>query len=70
MTTARTYATPEELRRAGWSALLAELGPSNATRFLLQYERGSEDYAVLRQQLFRDLTVARIVPQLSADEVT
>jgi hypothetical protein len=66
----RAYATPDELRRAGWSALVAELGPTNATRFLLQYERGSEDYTQLRQQLFRDQTVARILPQLSADKDT
>ena len=49
--------TGYQLQRIGWEALVAALGPANATRFVLQYEPGSGDYLKLRDELFGQKTV-------------
>jgi hypothetical protein len=36
----------------GWKALVAELGVTNATRFILELREGEQDYTKLRGQLF------------------
>ena len=41
-----------DLREMGWKALVAELGVTNATRFMLELREGEEDYVKLRGQLF------------------
>ena len=40
----RTYLTPNEIRVIGFEALLRELGPVDAIRFIQQYETGQGDY--------------------------
>jgi len=56
--------TGYELRRAGWEALVAALGPTNATRFVLQYEQGSGDYLKLREKLFGRKTVDELYHEM------
>ena len=41
-----------DLRELGWKALVAELGVTNATRFILELSEGDQDYAKLRGELF------------------
>jgi hypothetical protein len=49
--------TPQEIRQAGVAALLRELGPVGMARFLLQFDRGSGDYAKDRHAWVDHLTV-------------
>jgi hypothetical protein len=41
-----------DLRELGWKALVAELGVTNATRFVMELSEGEQDYAKLRGKLF------------------
>lgn len=41
-----------DLREMGWKALVAELGVTNATRFIVELSEGELDYSQLRGQLF------------------
>jgi hypothetical protein len=59
MTTA-TYRTPHEIARLGFAALVKKLGPGDALRFVLQYERGEGNYTEERNQLFAGTTLADI----------
>jgi hypothetical protein len=43
--------TPAQLRRAGLTALIRELGPIGMVRFLQQLETGSGDYSAERHLL-------------------
>ena len=38
------------LRKAGWKALVSDLGLVNATRFIMQSEQGREDYTKVRER--------------------
>jgi hypothetical protein len=57
--------TPEAVRRAGWIALVAALGPTDATRFVLMYESGHHDYAAMREDLFRGKTVDALYREMT-----
>jgi hypothetical protein len=63
MPDARRLVITDELRHAGWKALVDALGPTNATRFILQYEPGCGDYARMRD----DLLGAKSVDELYAE---
>jgi hypothetical protein len=58
--------TGHELSQAGWEALVVALGPANATRFVLQYERGSGDYVKLREKLFGQKTVDELYNEMKS----
>jgi hypothetical protein len=49
--------TLHEIRRAGFAALLRELGPVGMARFLQQFSAGSGDYSEERHALLDHLTV-------------
>ena len=41
-----------DLRELGWKALVAEIGVTNASRFVMERSEGEQDYAKLRGKLF------------------
>lgn len=53
--------TIEELKIDGWKALIDSLGLAEATRFLLQYQKGSGNYTVKRKKLLKNVTINDIV---------
>ena len=55
--------TIEELKIDGWKALVESLGLAEATRFLLQYQRGSGNYTEERKKILEKITVDDIVEQ-------
>jgi hypothetical protein len=55
--------TIEELKIDGWKALTGTLGLSEATRFLLQYQKGSGDYTKYRKKVFENITVKDIAKE-------
>jgi hypothetical protein len=57
--------TPEELRRKGFAALVANLGWVNAVRFIQQYESGQGDYTRERQQLLPDWDAETLIRKAS-----
>ncbi len=65
MPESKALITAEELRRAGWKALVDTLGPTNATRFILQYERGSGDYLKMRDDLFGKKTLEELYGEIT-----
>ena len=60
--------TANELRSAGWKALVETLGPTDATRFILQYERGFGDYAKTRHKLFGSKNVDELYSKVAKDK--
>jgi hypothetical protein len=57
--------TANELRRVGWEALVEILGPANATRFILQYERGTGDYVKMRNDLFGEKNLEELYGEIT-----
>ena len=53
--------TIEELKIDGWKALIDSLGLAEATRFLLQYQKGTGNYTNERKELLKNITVNDIV---------
>ena len=53
--------TIEELKIDGWKALIDSLGLAEATRFLLQYQKGTGNYTVERKKLLKNVTINDIV---------
>jgi len=49
-----------EIRTVGFEALLRELGPAGAIRFLQQYESGQGDYTRNRKKLLPKKSVREI----------
>ena len=62
--------TDREIRDAGWQALVAKLGPSGAVRFAIQTERGSGDYAAMRDDLLGSATVDELMSRMRAHQAT
>jgi hypothetical protein len=58
------YLTPHEIRTIGFEALLRELGPADAIRFILQYEKGHGDYTRDRKKLLPKKSVREIGQQI------
>ncbi len=54
----------QEIRTIGFDALLRELGPAGAIRFIQQYEMGQGDYSKDRHQWLDQYSVSDIVSQL------
>lgn len=53
--------TIDQLKIDGWKALIDSLGLAEATRFLLQYQKGSGNYSVERKNLLKNVTINDIV---------
>ncbi len=53
--------TIEELKIDGWKALIDSLGLAEATRFMLQYQKGNGDYTKERKKLLKSITINDIV---------
>ena len=49
-----------EIRKIGFEALLRELGPAGAIRFIQQYETGSGDYTRDRRKILPKKSVREI----------
>ena len=55
--------TIEELKIDGWKALINSLCLAEATRYLLQYQKGSGNYTKTRKKIFENITVNDIVKE-------
>ena len=53
-----------EIRMIGFEALLRELGPAGAIRFIQQYESGHGDYTRNRKELLPEKSVREIGKQI------
>lgn len=58
--------TIEELKIDGWKALIQSLGLAEATRFMLQFQKGSGNYSLSRKKLFDNLSVNEIAKELKS----
>ena len=56
--------TIDELKIEGWQALVAKLGVTEATRYILQYQKGSGDYTKFRREYFKDISVEEIASDI------
>ncbi len=56
--------TLKEIKEEGWNALVERLGVADATRFLLEQEKGYGDYAVERRKTFDEKSVDEIVKEI------
>ncbi len=61
--------TPAEIRKAGWEALVSQLGVAKSLRFLLEYERGQGNYTELRKALFAGQTVDQILEDMTKEGI-
>ena len=52
------------IREKGFNALTRELGPSGMAIFIRQFENGSGNYTVEREEIFKDLTIDDIVSSI------
>lgn len=53
--------TIDQLKIDGWKALIDSLGLAEATRFLLQYQKGSGNYTKERKKILENITINEIV---------
>ena len=56
--------TPLEIRKAGWHALMSQLGAAGSLKFLLEYNKGEGNYTELRKEIFKDQTVDDILEDI------
>jgi len=61
------YLTLYEIRTIGFEALLRELGPAGAIRFLQQYETGCGNYTRDRHKFLPKMSVEEIGKQIYKD---
>ncbi|GJQ53230.1 MAG: hypothetical protein HKUEN02_20770 [Anaerolineaceae bacterium] len=59
-----TYLTLSEIRTLGFEALLRELGPAGAIRFIQQYETGRGNYTRGRRKWLPKKSVREIGKQI------
>lgn len=59
-----TYLTLSEIRTLGFEALLRELGPAGAIRFIQQYETGRGNYTRDRRKWLPKKSVREIGKQI------
>lgn len=55
-----------ELNRRATEALIKEVGPVDAVRFLNQFRTGSGNYTEERKQLFQGMTAKQIIADIKA----
>lgn len=58
--------TTKEIQNRGWQALVSELGPVNAARFVMQNNLGSGDYTAERRKILGKRTVTGICADMKA----
>ncbi len=56
--------TIDELKITGWNVLVEKLGVVEATRYLLQYQKGSGNYAKDRHQYFDNMTLKNVITDI------
>ncbi len=56
--------TSNEIRRRGIDALIRDLGPVGAARFLQQFETGSEDWTEERQEALEGVSLNELRERL------
>lgn len=56
----------EDIRVRGFSALVKELGPVNAVRFISQYELGEGDYTRDRRRVIGNQSAAEVLEAIKA----
>ena len=61
--------TPAEVRRAGWDALREKLGLASALKFMLDYDRGADNYTEMRKKIFKGKTVKNIIQDMKKDRI-
>jgi hypothetical protein len=61
------YLTLHEIRTIGFEALLRELGPAGAIRFLQQYETGHGNYTRDRHKFLPKMSVEEIGKRIYKD---
>ncbi|NLI80401.1 MAG: hypothetical protein GX443_01775 [Deltaproteobacteria bacterium] len=61
--------TPAEIRKAGWEALVSQLGVAKSLRFLLEYDKGQGNYTELRRELFAGQTVGQILKNMAEEGI-
>ena len=61
------YLTLHEIRTIGFEALLRELGPAGAIRFLQQYETGRGNYTRDRHKFLPKMSVEEIGKRIYKD---
>ena len=59
--------TPAEVRRAGWDALREKLGLASTLKFMLDYDRGADNYTELRKKIFKGKTVKDIIEDMKKE---
>lgn len=59
-----------EIRTIGFEALVRELGPAGAVRFIQQYERGHGDYTQERRSLLPKKSVGEVGRQILRERGT
>jgi hypothetical protein len=64
------YLTLHEIRTIGFEALLRELGPAGAIRFLQQYETGHGNYTRDRHKFLPKMSVEEIGKRIYKDRET
>ena len=57
-----------EVRNKGWKALIKESGYTDATKFILLYEAGKENYVEERKELFKGTSVENIVAEIRREK--
>lgn len=58
------------LREAGWDALVKHIWLVNATRLILQYESGYDDYTKIRKELLKGRSISDICKEIEKFEKT
>lgn len=61
--------TPAEIRKAGWEALVSQLGVAKSLRFLLEYDKGQGNYTELRRELFAGQKVGQILKDMAEEGI-
>ncbi|MGR3309682.1 MAG: hypothetical protein ACUZ77_02805 [Candidatus Brocadiales bacterium] len=56
--------TLKEIKEEGWNALVERLGVADATRFLMEHEKGYGDYTVERRKIFDEKSIDEIVKEI------
>ncbi len=62
----RKCRTLPEIRRDGYRALIDQLGPADALRFIQMFEPGRGDYTNERRQWLDDLTIDELIASIDA----
>jgi len=57
-----------DLLKLGWRALVAKLGVTNATRFIMELSVGEQDYTNVRKKLFAQKSVDALYEEIKATE--